>query len=495
MADFGTPATANYTPPDGLATLSGLMSLKQKQQGLQQQQLEMAGQRSRNQSLASAAENDTAVMGERQRISAMMASGKDDQGNAINGADGQPDPSKVLPALGRLAPRTGQAYAQSILDTERNKVGLQAASQSLDAQGRAMLMGPVQAAVGNPKATAADVNAGIDNLVSQHPEMANAANYLKGLTKHIDQIGPDPAKRTAAFNALAATMQGGQQVNTQPQAGTVNTGAVQSQGAFAPAVVGGGFTPSTQVRNQLTPGETLPQAVVTPAGVVNRSPISGALSAPPTGANLNPSQAQAAAQRGQAEGVTARVQSAQAQANNTAQTQDALGRAMRILESGNAANTGVGFEARRTVKNFLAGVGFDTGAADDTNSLVKNLARYEASRATASGLGGTDAARELAHNGSPNTAVDDKALTGIVKQSLATEKAIAAYANTQSKTTDPEALAKNERDFRSIPNVIHGYEYAMSRSPQEADEYLRKHGISKEQMKATRDQIKEFESR
>src|SRR6185437_3843749 len=113
---------------------------------------------------------------------------------------------------------------------------------------------------------------------------------------------------------------------------------------------------------------------------------------------------------GTAEGVTGRVQQAQAAANNTVQAQDALTRARTILDSPGAPNTGALVDWKRNVKNFLSSAGIDTQGAEDTNSLIKNLARYEASRATQAGLGGTDAARELAHNGSPNVSIDNAAL-------------------------------------------------------------------------------------
>lgn len=214
----------------------------------------------------------------------------------------------------------------------------------------------------------------------------------------------------------------------------------------------------------------------------------------PVAGNANPSTAQATAQIGAARGVTDRVQQAMAAANNTQQAQDALSRAQTILESPNALSTGTTFDTAKKLKNFLSSAGIDTEGADDANTLTKNLARYEAARATAAGLGGTDAARELAHSGSPNTSLDNKALVGIVKQSLATEKALAAYASKQTGITDPDQLAKNENAFRNIPHLIEGYEYGMSRTPQEADEFLKKHGLSKKDMIQTRSLIKQFES-
>ena len=209
----------------------------------------------------------------------------------------------------------------------------------------------------------------------------------------------------------------------------------------------------------------------------------------------NPTAAQAQTQNTIAAGVAQRVQQAQAAANNTTQAQDALTRARAILDNPDAPNTGANFENKQYVKNFLAGAGIDTKGADDANTLAKNLARYEASRATQAGLGGTDAARELAHNGSPNVSLDKSALKGVITQSLATEKALSAYAGIQAKTKDPNALVKNEADFRSIPNLIEGYEYGLARNPQEANEFLQKHGINRADMAKTRAQIKEFESR
>ena len=44
MSDFGAPAQANYTPPDGLSMLGDLMSLKQKQLTIQGQQQGLQGQ-------------------------------------------------------------------------------------------------------------------------------------------------------------------------------------------------------------------------------------------------------------------------------------------------------------------------------------------------------------------------------------------------------------------------------------------------------------------
>lgn len=270
----------------------------------------------------------------------------------------------------------------------------------------------------------------------------------------------------------------------------VNTGSALKNVNPNAAVASRGDIPLT-----LSPEAQLPRMMTNAAGqtiAVNPQAPSQAI---PVGTSpLNPTTAEASVRNAAAAGVSARVQHAQEAANNTIQAQDALSRARSILDLADP-NTGSTFETKRKISNFLASVGIDTKGADDANSLVKNLARYEAARATQAGLGGTDAARELAHTGSPNVSIDPAALKGIVTQSLATEKALATYANIQAKASDPATLSKNEADFRSIPNLIEGYEYGLARNKEEADAFLKKHGLSAAEMRKTREKIKEFEAR
>lgn len=277
-----------------------------------------------------------------------------------------------------------------------------------------------------------------------------------------------------------------------PQTTSIDKGSQVVPGAVAPG--SGAFTPAGPPVQK----DIAPHVISTPAGPIATVGPKGTLSAAPTagaGPNLNPTAAQQATTMEAAKGVAGRVQQAQAAANNTTQAQDALERSRSILDQPDALNTGAGFEWKKTVKNLLAGAGIDTKGADDANTLVKNLARYEASRATQAGLGGTDAARELAHNGSPNVSLDNAALKGVITQSLATEKALSAYAGVQSRTKDPDKLAKNETDFRNIPHLVQAYEYGLARNQQEADEFLKKHGLTKAEMAKARQQIKEFEAR
>lgn len=497
MADFGSPATANYTAPNGLETLGNLMSLKRKQQGLVQQQLEIQGQQQGLQ--GQAAQVQMTQQDARQKAAAgnffqtfdVSKHIKDDGTLDLDSAMTSPE----LKATGSDAPdviqklvgiKNAQLSAKSTLasvngtvrDQFRQTVGGLISDKDVQA-GNETGKGKVKDAINAFTQSGGDDAARIAQAYSMPIENAppkKLADVLKNI--QLQAVSAGSQATTTAPTGPMVTGPGGdlKVVNTNPNAPQA-VGSQVGQGAgqgIAPQVTG---LPTGQV------------GVVAPGGK-SVAPIP---SAGPV--NANPTAPQMAVATGQAKGVGERVEQAKAQANNTIQTQDALGRALHILDSGSAANTGVGFDMRKNVKNFLAGVGFDTKGADDTNSLVKNLARYEASRATAAGLGGTDAARELSHTGSPNTNIDNAALKGIVRQSLATEKAIADYASIQSKSADPQALIKNENDFRNIPNLIQGYEYGLTKSPQEANEFLEKHGLTKEDMKKTRSMIKDFGSR
>jgi hypothetical protein len=249
-------------PINALGALSGILGIKQQQQNLQTgqyvQQQEQSG-----------AQQQQQAMNERLAVQKMMTTGIDDQGNNVKDANGEPDPAKVLPALGRMAPLTGQQYAQSILKTATDKVGLQTAATNLDVSQRGLLSGVIQAG-SLSGAKSPEINAGIDNLVQAHPEMGNAAGFAKDLVSHLDNV-QDPDKRKQLANKISAYLQAGQPVGTQPANAAVNTGKTQFQGVAAPAAAGGGFTATTQVGNEPGPTDTpqfraAVQAATTAAG-------------------------------------------------------------------------------------------------------------------------------------------------------------------------------------------------------------------------------------
>lgn len=481
-----TPVANQIIPPDpnrGLSTISGMLGLRQQQQGLAIGQQQLQQERLKTQQ-AQGVQNFFQTWDPADHL------GDDGTTNLDSALQ-----SKEFKASGNAKP----AVMQALLDVKQKQLGAKQSLASLNkdlvtqlgtAAGAFVKDDDVVADKTDPKTGVnigrAKVDALLTNFSKQSPDAARVAGIYQPLLDHVPQ-----GKLTHAMQALQLQAQSAseQQAQQNPVMGSFDTGTqivpyTANRAAGIPQ-------PTGQAINRQN-------VVATPAGPLAVStPARGTLTPLATRGpqELNTTAAQQAVNVGAAQGITGRIQQAQAAANNTVQAQDALNRARTILDNPDAPNTGALVDWKRNIRNLLSTAGIDTQGADDTNSLIKNLARYEASRATQAGLGGTDAARELAHNGSPNVSIDNAALKGIVTQSLATEKALSAYANIQAKSRDAGQMAKNEADFRSIPNLIQGYEYGLARNPKEAEEFLQKHGLSRADMARTRAAIREFEGR
>jgi hypothetical protein len=493
MPDFGSSIAQTVNPVgQGMHTLSDVMNIKRQRQALQTGAYQQ-------QTAAAQAQQEQQTAGQRQAAAQFFQNY--DVASHV-GPDGTLDLNQAL-SNPRLK-ATGDAYpaiAKSLIDMKNAQLDAKQKLASLDSGVRQNFYQNVGGLSNDPDVKQGN-NQGVGKVLdaidefgaSGGPDAARVAGVYRPIIQNLQQAGKvDKLPEVLSNFQLQALDAGKQREQTYGTPTTVDTGAVIQPGVQAPAAAGGGFAPGAGAIAKP------PQSVAGPGGqVLNRDPGTGALSLPPAaagpgGSNINPTRAQAETQQGLAAGVTQRVSQAQAAANNTTQAQDALTRARAIVDNPNAPNTAGLFDTKRTIRNFLNGVGVHTEETADANTLVKNLARYEASRATQAGLGGTDAARELAHTGSPSTQLDNAALKGVITQSLATEKALAAYANVQSKSQDPAVLQQNEAKFRSIPNLIQGYEYGLARNQKEADEFLSKHGLTKQQMAQTRQQIKQFE--
>lgn len=492
MPDMIQPIGAMIKPPDpsqAMNTMSGILGLKQQQQNLQTGALKQQSQQLET-GQAQGVQNFFQTWDPTQHIA---DDGSTDLDSALQ--------SKEFKGAGNAKP----AIMQSLLDIKNKQLGNK---QSLATLNKDLVtqFGTGMGALAKDEDVVTDktdpttgVNPGrakidqfLGNFGKLSPDAARIAQIYGPITQHA------PAGKLAhgvSAMQLQAQSASEQQSQQNPVPGSFDTGTqiiptTTNRATGIPQPTGQAVNKQSVIN---TPAG--PAAVATPA----RGTLTPLTTAPGPGGQqgpeLNVTTAQATTQNTAAAGVATRVQQAQAAANNTTQAQDALARTRAILDKPDSINTGSGFEWKKGVRNLLASAGIDTGGADDANTLVKNLARYEASRATQAGLGGTDAARELAHNGSPNAALSTEALKGVVTQSLATEKALAAYANIQTKTKDAGQLAKNEADFRSIPNLIQAYEYGLARSDKESQEFLQKHGLTKTQMSEARKRIREFESR
>lgn len=489
MPDMIQPIGAMIKPPDSsqaINTMSGILGLQQQRQTLQ------TGQYTQDTAQANAqmTQQDAA---NRQAAGAFF---KSFDIAKHHGDDGTLDLDSALTSPEFKA--TGDAspeIAKSLLAIKNSQLQAKTGLAALNGTLRDQFSSQVAGLSEDP-----DVKAGnqtgrgkVLDAVQQFGKVGGPdAQRVASVYGQVLQNTPPEKMAQALSNLQLQAKSAGEQM---PQGTTVDTGTQIQPGATAPGT--GAFKAAGPPINKQSVIDTSAgvKGVVTPA----KGTIAPLTTAPGPGGQqgpeLNVTTAQATTQNTAAAGVANRVQQAQAAANNTTQAQDALNRTRAILDKPDSINTGAGFEWKKSVRNILASSGIDTGGADDANTLVKNLARYEASRATQAGLGGTDAARELAHNGSPNAALSTEALKGVVTQSLATEKALATYANIQAKTRDAGQLAKNEADFRSIPHLIEAYEYGLARNPQEAEEFLKKHGLTRKQMLQGMDAIREFERR
>jgi hypothetical protein len=479
MPDSIQPIGAMIKPPDpqqSLGTLSGIYGIKQQQQALQTGQYTQASAQAESQQ---AQQKNT----ELQKAQAIAINGA--KSGQYDDGEGGIDRQKMANDILKVAPVYGQGQISALLSQANEVVANKQAHQNLTLSQKKEMGDTFASLAGDPQVDNTKFIDAVEKLRQAHRNDPDFSRMLTSMTTHYPGTASAQQQQSILGRWSAAA-------TGEPQAGasTVDTGTQIQPGQTNKFT--GAFTPAGQPINKQS-------VVTTPAGPLAVATPGKGTVAPLTtaggGQELNPTAAQQAVNVGSAQGLTGRIQQAQAAANNTVQAQDALSRARVILDEPSAPNTGAGFQKVQGLKNLMSTLGIDTQGATDANSLVKNLARYEASRATQAGLGGTDAARELAHNGSPNVSIDNGALKGIVTQSLATEKALAAYANAQTKTKDAGTLAKNEADFRNIPNLIQGYEYGLARSPSEAEEFLKKHGLSRADMAKTRQLIKEFEHR
>lgn len=482
MPDFGAPVAQNINadPNQGLTTLSNLMGLQQRQQqiqsgalGIQRQQAELPGVQAETQAKQQ-------VMQERQRVTTMLQSGVDDQGNSIRKPSGEPDPAKVIPALGRIAPFTGQDYAQKILKTETDKVGLQSAATTLNANQRQMLQGPLQAIAVDPSDENVKLaRTTIAELVQEHPEMVPSAAHVNSLLEHVQNV-TDPKQREHLANSLSALVQPGVTVQTQPQAAAVSTGAVQQQGTQAPPVAGGGFTPSTSVRNEVAPGmamftdqagntwATSPQAPGHAIMVGHGGKISPATAAPPASIpevtvrpalNIedvsnpnNPTPLPSGAPQGkvtpptqnkggsappvltlgEADQVKANVDTVNRNRSSAADAQTQHDILQRIQGLASTPGLYLGPKSRTvadlaTTISKLPGMEGAAQYANNYNELVKFMAQNAARQGASLGLSGSDARLDMAVHANPNADPMDSRtiqnvsqyLGGVVRMNLA----------------------------------------------------------------------------
>jgi len=494
MADFGSPVVnTTYDPTAGIRTISGLLGVQQQQAGVQTARAQ-----------AQAAQQQ---MAERAAFTNMLKTGVDDQGNPIRTPDGDVDPAKVVAAQGRIAPIYGSEWSSGIIKAHADKVGLQSALQSLDANGRALIAGPMQAFGLNPSdanlATTRDTIAG---LVQDHPELGATAKHAGAM---LDQIGSVPdtpqnaGQRSMMASRFSAQFQTKQPVATQWTGQDIDTGPNVQSGVKAPPAAGGGFTPATTTGKAVPPGVSIltdprtgnmyainPQdpgktmlvgqggklftgsTATTPAGGAPNAP---AAAAPAPGGAPAPAAARSATGAapttlptgtmdqnrppvytpGEANLVEANAKTIAANrtaAQDSLTNLDILGRIKQLSQSG--VYTGPHSQGVADLATELSRIpGFEGAAqyANNYNELVKFMSQNAARQGAALGLGGSDARIDLAKHALGSGDMDPRTIGDIADYMTGITRMSAAKANAQDTWLgQPGNSSKNSDIFERM---------------------------------------------
>lgn len=191
--DFGAPVANLTTPPNpnqGLQTLSGILGIARQQQALQTD--------------TGAAQQAQQQMQERQLLQQTMMSGKDPDGNAIKGSDGEVDAVALSGFANKYMPLLGQGVIQSIIKTQNDRLGLNQSVRNLGQDQRNDMSGIVRSAIGTPDpSVAAD---GLNSYVKQNPSAGPAAARALSLLQHLNPNMPQE-QRDKALQHLAMEFQ------------------------------------------------------------------------------------------------------------------------------------------------------------------------------------------------------------------------------------------------------------------------------------------------
>lgn len=531
MADFGSPVAQNVNPPNpgaGLQTLSSLMSLKQQQLGIARQQI---GLQEAQQQLSSETSAATVAAVNSQQTKALS------QLNPKKWLqpDGSLDVDAATQDVMQVAPNLGPGYLARLQSMAQGSVATKQAYLSLNSDLQKGLRDIFGTWAGDPKAKPSDLAQQLQAWQETLPTGLQDAgqqiedHVLKTLTGPNLVTGAPHSvneQKAAALGyaraGLAPTEVAGPAGLATPATGIQNTGGAQvpfSQSRTTGAVTHEPGSVATTISPQVVtqPGTDAkyivwPNGSVTPLGgpgAVGGGSSSGGSGKGATGAPNASSAASGGAVAGTraatnwwqpAAGQTqllqantaalaARLQAGNQAANSSPTAIDALTRARALLGTVGTA-TGTAFPAMKDFRNTLASMGVDTEGAQNASELAKNLSRYEAARAGS--VGDTDAARALYEAGAPNTKMDAAAVRAVILQSLGVERMIQGYAKVVGSQPDPQKAMEAERAFRAVPNLVQTYEAGFMRSPEEAQEFLKRYGLSGKQVAQSAQKLKQM---
>ena len=427
--DFGSPVADQITPPNpnqGLQTLSGILGIARQQQAMQigQQQLQVG---------AGEAQSAQQQMRERQLLQQTMLSGKDPDGNAIKGSDGEVDPVAIAGFANKYMPLLGQGVMQSIIKTQNDRIQLSNSVRGLGQNFRNDISGIVRSAIGTQQ-TPQDLSTALDVYAKQNPDAAPAIARARSLISLAPPNMPQ-AQRDKALQHLAMEFQPAD-TTVKEQAPDMRTttgpgGGVQAYNAnpYSAVPMGPngpetpqGLSPSeaatrVQVMQNNQPG-TVSLGSITPGapGFGGNMPFgSGRYGGQP---GANPSFAPSGASMGTPEMFGQMSDHWTRLGNDSNNASRNIGIANNIKSYANGALTGAASDLDR-LNGILAA--FGKPAAADIKTATDLLNKNSAMLVNSSG-GGTDAQRALISAATPNGHMSRDAINEAADQIIANQK-------------------------------------------------------------------------
>jgi hypothetical protein len=384
-------------------------------------------------------------LNERKAVQGMLSSGQDEQGQSILGDDGDPDPQKLIPAITRVAPTTGQQYIQAVQQTHANKLKLQEAAGALAGEQRDAVSGIVRSAINNPDAKAADVSAALDAYADQNPAALGAVHYAQKLVAHLDGV-QDPKQKAAFLNRLAVELQPAATTTAQqqPTVQGINTGQQTVLTQTNPQAAGGVQTVGG-LNQELAPGaqETIKTDQLGNQYVEVRDPKSGRVTGTkdvPRGTN-NSGPAKFGAGERQAieeqanknlENVTSNRKAATQAPQQLDQIDKALALSAQVSSGGSWTAQRANIEAN--VSSMIPGFASAKDNATKLQLLDKFSERIAADSARVLGSNdSTDAARDSIHRQNANIGYTPEAIKSVLEYAKSQTLAMQAKGDAQEK--------------------------------------------------------------
>lgn len=259
--DSIVPVATEINPPNiqqGLGTLASILGLSQKQIALKQAQQNLQTGQYQQQQQQGLAQQQQEMMRERQLLQQAQSSGKDDQGNSLNGPDGEPDPVAYTRFASRALPLIGQNVVQGIVKTQTDNVGLLKSSLGLSNDQRDTAAGIIRSAIGT-NTPSSQIVSQVQSAIGNGASAQRNISSLVPLIAHLDNL-PAGQMRDKALTHLADSYSPQAQVaasqTSAPTQSFAPSGNVQTTESNWKAPGGAGAQLGPQVKVGLGPTQT-----------------------------------------------------------------------------------------------------------------------------------------------------------------------------------------------------------------------------------------------